>query len=275
MELGHYIICLQGRFFGFGLLGFFFKAKPFLYSQLEEHCSFQTDTTKWRGGSSFLQEPCKQGSTHLICFACSNSKRFYLEFCRKHGAPQVCLFISKDEKSTFSSQDVQNQPNEEAEITQAAAHSAPGHCGWVPFDSSSGNNSRFQSFGTPHCLQGSAWEERKLQIELLDIFLASVVLFQLGHSFWRLNFPLRDADLHQCNFLQSWQKLNFAAPAPWHGSHRVFFAGLLEGQALTASTSAAPENTQSKWALMWKTGMLRDFTQCVFSDPPLSRVVRF
>lgn len=83
-----------------------------------------------------MQEPFEQGSTHLNYFASSNSKRFYLEFSRKYGAPQVCVFRSKDEKPTFSSWDVQNQPDEEAENTQAAAHSAPDHCGWVPFDSS-------------------------------------------------------------------------------------------------------------------------------------------
>lgn len=84
-----------------------------------------------------MQEPFEQGSTHLNYFASSNRKRFYLEFSRKYGAPQVCVFRSKDEKPTFSSWDVQNQPDEEAENTQAAAHSAPDHCGWVPFDSSS------------------------------------------------------------------------------------------------------------------------------------------
>lgn len=36
----------------------------------------------------------------------------------------------------------------------------------------------------------TACEEGKLQTELLDMFLASVVLFQLGHSFWSLHFSL-------------------------------------------------------------------------------------
>lgn len=112
-----------------------------------------------------------------------------------------------------------------------------------------GNNSRFQSFRTPRCLEGSAWEEGKLQTELLDIFLPSVVLFQLGHSFWRLNFPLRDADLHQCNFLQSWQKPNFAAPAPWHSSHRVFFAVFGGPGSHSLNKCSSRKHTG---ALMWK-----------------------
>lgn len=51
-------------------------------------------------------------------------------------------------------------------------------------------------------------------------------------------------DLHQCNFLQSWQKLNFAALLV--GSALPEFPWVdLKDQALTASPSAASENSQS------------------------------
>lgn len=273
LELGHYIICLQGRVFLF----FFFFLKLNHYCIHSSRNIARSKQTQLNEGVDhhFLHE---QGSTHLNCFASSNSKRSYLEFSRKYGAPQVCLFRSRDEKPNFSSQDVQDQPDEEAGITQLLLTQlqiivAGSHLILSVISVPCGNNCRFQSLGTPRCLEGSPWEEGKLQTELLDIFLASVVLFQLGHSFWRFNFPSRDADLHQCNLLQSWQKLNFAAPAPWHGSPRVFF-GVFEGAGSHSLSSAAPANTKSK-GLSCETWMLRDFSQCVFLTPRSLRAVRF
>lgn len=114
MEFGHYLIRLQGIFF----LIIFLKPKLFL-SQLEEHPSFLTDSTKWRGGSNFLPEPCKQGSTHLNCFASSNSRRSYLESSRKYRVPFRFVFSDSRMKSLlFQVGMCRNQPGEGAGIAQ-------------------------------------------------------------------------------------------------------------------------------------------------------------
>lgn len=92
---------------------------------------------------------------------------------------------------------------------------------------------------------------------------ASAANWATGHIFgicwlvpaWTLilepYFPLRDADLHQCNFLQTWQNPNFAAPAPWHGSHRVFF-GVFEGPGSHSLSKCSFRKHTEQWALMWK-----------------------
>lgn len=92
---------------------------------------------------------------------------------------------------------------------------------------------------------------------------ASAANWATGHIFgicwlvpaWTLilepYFPLRDADLHQCNFLQTWQNPNFAAPAPWHGSHRVFF-GVFEGPGSHSLSKGSFRKHTEQWALMWK-----------------------
>lgn len=92
---------------------------------------------------------------------------------------------------------------------------------------------------------------------------ASAANWATGHIFgicwlvpaWTLifetYFPLRDADLHQRNFLQTWQNPNFTAPAPWHGSHRVFF-GVFEGPGSHSLSKCSFRKHMEQWALMWK-----------------------
>lgn len=136
-----------------------------------------------------MQERCEQGSTHLNCFASSNSKRSYLEFRRKRGAPQVCLFRSKDEKPTFPSRDVQNQPDEEAEITQLQIIVAGSHLILLSFLSPVETTPGFSPWGHHAALRDQPDRKGNSKLSYWTYFCHLLSSSSLDTHFGDLIFP--------------------------------------------------------------------------------------